>query len=177
MLALPLLTERATGFTGCVYATYAALQLGTQLMLEMARMQTKPLTPAQTGSAPHPAAAPTHAPAPPTPGSAPPAPEAVVAFLRAVWARGQPAYTDAEARACASRIAAISYGQNVRLTPDGSVVASASPSGSSIGGACWALDAHGCQLAVMCEPSVPAAADLARWVAHSPERRGGGVCR
>lgn len=164
MLALPLLTERDTGFTGAVYATYAALQLGTQLILEFARMHGGQAH-APARHAPHLAPAAVEPLAPPVPAqSAAQTPAAVASFLGAVWARGQLAYTEAEARACASRIAGVSYGQIIQLTPDGGVVASAHPSGSSIGAACWAVDAYGCRLSLLCEPSVAAAADTARYV-------------
>lgn len=134
MLALPLLTER-TGFRGAVYATYAALQLGTQLMLEFARMH---------GGADA---------APPSDAPGPAAPAPVSAYLHSVWARGLPTYTELEARSCAARVAAVSYAQSVRLSPDASLVAAAYPSGISIGGASWSVETYGARYALVADPA------------------------
>ena len=156
MLALPLLTER-THFRGAIYATYAAMQLGAQLMIEFARIHSDAYQATQHSNK---AGTSGMANAPPVEvdrtGQTKSAPASVLQFLHKVWAEGHPAYTEAEALSCARRVGAVSFGQVVQLNPDSSVVVTAFSSGSSIGGANWLVEAYGARFSLLAEPAAPA---------------------
>jgi len=110
-----------------VYATYAALRLGTLRMLELARMQAAD------------ASSPSHAAPPAAPAAGGSAPAAVADFLHGVWRSGMAGYSEAEVAACAARITPVSYGQRVWLAEDGALSVMARPSGLTIGGAARSL--------------------------------------
>lgn len=116
MLVLPFLTEYSH-FRGVVYATSAAMQLGRQLMIELAMLPKLAKERLSTSAC---IANPASDPAPPPPR--------VASELWEVENHSRPPYTIHDVHACMRRIEAVSYGQLVQL--GGSIQAVAFPCAS-----------------------------------------------
>ncbi|KAL1515484.1 hypothetical protein AB1Y20_002108 [Prymnesium parvum] len=143
MLSLPWLTEYSP-FRGAVYATAASIQMGRQLMLELAALHqlSRSRPPSQ----------------PAGPAEAAPAGVAGAMWEQSCGARRL--YTSRDVEACVARMSAVSFGEVVRLGVG--LQAVALPAGATIGGAVWHVSNGGSSFVSCAAALLPNAALVPR---------------